>query len=56
MIDGVEQAVIDDVVPRGEADLIFGLRQMPWAGEPDWDDYRTMLVDWVAIEPLDKEN
>jgi len=54
VIDGVEQAVISDVVPRGEADLIFGLRQMPWAGEPDWDDYRTMLVDWISIELLEK--
>jgi len=53
VIDGVEQGVIDDVVPQGEADLIIGLRQMPWAGQADWDDYRTMLVDWISIEPLD---
>ena len=55
LIDGVEQAVIKDVVPQGKADLIVGLRQMPWAGHPDWDDYRTMLVDWISIEPLDNE-
>lgn len=55
LIDGVEQAVIEDVVPQGSADLIVGLRQMPWAGQPDWDDYRTMLVDWISIEALDKE-
>lgn len=55
VIDGVEQAVIDDAVPEGEADLIIGLRQMPWAGQPDWEDYRTMLVDWIAIEPLEKD-
>ena len=55
LIDGVEQAVIKDVVPQGEADLIVGLRQMPWAGHPDWDGYRTMLVDWISIEPLDKK-
>ena len=52
LIDGVEQAVVVDIVPQGEADLIVGLRQMPWAGRPDWEDYRTMLVDWVAVEPL----
>jgi len=53
-IDGVEQAAIEDVVPQGPADLILGLRQMPWAGEPDWDGYRTMLDDWVSIEPLEE--
>ena len=55
IIDGVEQAVIDKVVPQEPADLIVGLRQMPWAGHPDWEGYRTMLVDWIAIEPLDEE-
>ena len=55
VIDGVEQAVIDKVVPQESADLILGLRQMPWAGHPDWEGYRTMLVDWIAIEPLDAE-
>ena len=55
LIDGVEQAVVEDVVPRGEADLIVGLRQMPWAGRPDWEDYRTMLIDWIAIEALGDE-
>ena len=54
-IDGIEQSMITDVVPQGSADLIFGLRQMPWAGEPDWDGYQTMLVDWVSIETLKKD-
>lgn len=56
LIDGVEQAVVEDVVPQGEADLIVGLRQMPWASRPNWEDYRTMLIDWIAIEPLDNES
>ena len=55
IIDGVEQALIDKVVPQEPADLIVGLRQMPWAGHPDWEGYRTMLVDWIAIEPLPEE-
>jgi hypothetical protein len=56
LVDGVEQAVITAVVPQRPANLIVGLRQMPWAGRAEWNGYRTMLVDWVAIEPLDDES
>lgn len=52
LIDGVEQATVTDLVPQGTAELHFGLRQVSWAGEAGWSGFRTMLVDWVAIEPL----
>jgi hypothetical protein len=51
-IDGVKQAELRSPAPDSPATIIFGLRQMPWAGAPDWDSGRTMLVDWVDIEPL----
>lgn len=53
IIDGVLQATINDLVPQTAATIILGLRQMPWAGTPDWTDSQTMLVDWVSVEPLD---
>jgi hypothetical protein len=53
IIDGVLQATIHDLVPQTASTVIFGLRQMPWAGTPDWTDSQTMLVDWVSVEPLD---
>ena len=52
LVDGVEQARSMAFVPRRAATLIFGFRRMPWAGEPDWEGSKTMLVDWVKIEPL----
>jgi len=51
-VDGVLQQTIDDVVPDHPAEVIFGMRQMPWAGQADWDDSQTMLVDWICIEPV----
>jgi hypothetical protein len=53
LIDGVLQKSIPDAVTDRPTRVIFGLRQMPWAGRPDWEGYQTMLVDWVRIEPLD---
>lgn len=51
-IDGVQQAVIDDVVPDYPSRVIFGMRRMPWSGTPDWSGKQTMLIDWVDIEEL----
>jgi hypothetical protein len=51
-IDGVQQAVIKDVVPDETSRVIFGMRRMPWSGMPDWSGEQTMLVDWVDIESL----
>lgn len=51
-IDGVMQSFIDDIAPDARSTVIFGMRQMPWAGIPDWSGRRTMLVDWIDIEPL----
>jgi hypothetical protein len=51
-IDGVMQSFIDDIAPDRLSTVIFGMRQMPWAGTPDWSGRRTMLVDWIDIEPL----
>ena len=52
-IDGVLQHTIKDEVPDRLARVIFGLRQMPWAGDADWTEPQTMTVDWVAVEPLE---
>jgi hypothetical protein len=52
LVDGVEQSSTRQFVPKRPATLIFGFRHMPWAGEPDWDGYQTMQVDWVKIEAL----
>ena len=51
-IDGIKQAVIDDIVPDYPSTVIFGMRRMPWSGTPDWSGKQTMLVDWIDIEPL----
>ena len=51
-IDGVLQQTIDDIVPDYPSTVIFGMRQTPWAGEPDWKGTQTMLVDWICIEPV----
>jgi hypothetical protein len=51
-IDDVLQHTIGDNVPDRPARVIFGLRQMPWAGRSDWTEPQTMTVDWVSVEPL----
>ena len=51
-IDDVLQSAIDDVAPDCPSTVIFGMRQLPWAGAPDWKGRQTMLVDWIDIEPL----
>lgn len=53
LIDGVLQRTIEDAVPDRPARVIFGLRQMPWAGDADWSEPQTMTVDWVSLEPLE---
>ena len=52
-IDDIHQETIHDTVPDKPTAVMFGLRQMPWAGRADWDGFQTMLVDWVAVEPID---
>lgn len=52
-IDDVLQATIHDPVPATTSTVIFGLRQMPWAGSPDWPGSLTMLIDWISVEPLE---
>lgn len=51
-IDDVLQCTIEDKVPDRPARVIFGLRQMPWAGRADWTEPQTMTVDWVSVETL----
>jgi beta-glucanase (GH16 family) len=54
-IDGVHQHTIEDAVPDRPARVIFGLRQMPWAGRADWKKPQTMTIDWVKVEPLGRD-
>jgi len=53
LVDGVLQETIRDTVPDQPTRVIFGLREMPWAGQPAWEGSQTMLVDWISVEPLD---
>ncbi len=53
LVDGVLQKVIPDSVPDRPTRVIFGLRQMPWAGRADWEGAQTMVVDWIRVEPLE---
>jgi len=52
-IDDILQNTIEDAVPDRPARIIFGLRQMPWAGRAEWDEPQTMIVDWISVEPLE---
>jgi hypothetical protein len=52
-IDGILQHTIDDAVPDRPARVIFGLRQMPWAGRAGWSEAQTMTIDWVSVEALE---
>jgi hypothetical protein len=52
-IDDTLQHTIEDKVPDRPGRVIFGLRQMPWAGHADWDEPQTMTVDWISVEPLE---
>ena len=54
-IDGAHQHTIEDAVPDRPARVIFGLRQMPWAGTAEWKNPQTMIIDWVKVEPLAHE-
>jgi hypothetical protein len=54
-LDGIHQKTIEDAVPDRPARIIFGLRQMPWAGRADWKTPQTMTVDWVSVEPLESD-
>jgi len=56
LVDGVLQGVIPDPVPDRPTRVIFGLRQMPWAGRPDWEGAQTMVVDWIRVEPLGRHD
>lgn len=51
-IDEILQHTIEDAMPDRPARVIFGLRQMPWAGRADWSDPQTMSVDWISVKPL----
>lgn len=51
-IDDVRQTTVTTAVPDQPASVIFGLRQMPWAGRANWREPQTMTVDWFTIEPL----
>jgi len=53
LVDGVLQETIRDAVPDQPTRVIFGLRQMPWAGRADWETPQTMTVDWVSVEPIE---
>ncbi len=53
LVDGVLQETIRDAVPDRPTRVIFGLREMPWAGQAEWTTPETMTVDWISVEPLD---
>ena len=53
-IDGVLQETITTNVATKKAEVIFGFRQLPWAGGFNWTGTHTMVVDYLKIEPLEK--
>lgn len=54
-IDEITQHTIFDAVPDRPTTVIFGLRQMPWAGRAGWREPQTMTIDWISAETLDKK-
>jgi hypothetical protein len=54
-IDEIAQHTIFDAVPDRPTTVIFGLRQMPWAGRAGWHEPQTMTIDWISAETLDEK-
>jgi hypothetical protein len=52
LIDGVHQQTITDLVPQLPANLHIGMRHMSWTGPLDWPGTKTMIVDWIRVEPI----
>lgn len=52
LIDGVHQQTITKLVPDRPATVLVGVRHMSWTGKLDWEGRRTMLVDWIRVEPI----
>ena len=52
-IDGVLQEVITTNVATGWSEVIIGFRQLPWAGGFNWSGKKTMVIDYLKIEPLE---
>ena len=40
-------------VATGESEVIFGFRQLPWAGGFNWTGTHTMVIDYFKVEPLE---
>ena len=55
-IDGVRQQTITEVIPDSASTVLVGMRHMSWTGKLDWQGTRTMIVDWLRIEPVDGKN
>lgn len=53
LIDGVLQESIRKNVASGVSEVIIGFRQLPWAGKFNWTGTKTMVIDYLKIEPLD---
>jgi hypothetical protein len=51
-IDGVHQQTITELVPDKPATVLVGMRHMGWTGNLNWKGSRTMIIDWIRIEPL----
>ncbi|MGY6648340.1 Ig-like domain-containing protein [Wenyingzhuangia sp. IMCC45574] len=54
-IDGVLQETITTNVAEKESEIIFGFRQLPWAGNFNWTGVHTMVIDYLKIEPIEPE-
>ena len=55
LIDGVHQQTITKLVPQRPTTVLVGMRHMSWTGKLDWEGTRTMVLDWIRVEPLDKK-
>ncbi len=54
-IDNVLQETITTNIATGKSEVIFGFRQLPWAGSFNWSGTHTMVIDYLKIEPIEVE-
>jgi len=55
-IDGVHQQQITFPIADSDSEVLIGFRDVAWAGDLDWPGTRTMVVDWLNIQPIDDES
>lgn len=52
LIDGVLQESFNTNIATGWSEIIIGFRNLPWAGNFNWNGIHTLVIDYFKIEPL----